>query len=158
VDLNPGPGEVKEYLSAVIPHEAADRRKGPDKADLYWFRPNPRKGSPGVTVKRVVDLGTGMQVGDPVVLINYLTPLAPEELSDALRIAREKSAAARALYAGREAQDVEVASLVHRITATGQPDGTPGDRVVNLQLRAKRTGQRASVMVNLTKETVRDVS
>jgi hypothetical protein len=152
----PQGAEVKEYLAAVVPHVAADRKKGPEKADIFWYRPNPNKGSPGVTIKRTIDLTTGEPVGPPQVLFNHATPLAPEERDEAVALARKQSRPVAELYNGAEEKDVEVAALVQVISAAGQPDGSPGDRVVSLQFHRKGTKQRAQVMVNLTKQTVRD--
>ena len=101
LDLDPAPGaEVKEYLASVVPHAAADRKKGPEKADLYWYRPNPKKGLPGITVRRTVDLTTGELAGGPEVLFNHATPLAPEERDEAVAMARKKVPAVAELYDG----------------------------------------------------------
>jgi hypothetical protein len=156
VDLRAAPAaEVKEYLAEVLPHRAADRRKGPDRADLYWFRPNPRKGTPGITVKRVVDLNTGKQVGQTEVLLHYAAPLTREEKEQAIELARAKAPAVRDLYAAAGKGGVEVVALFEQISAAGVPDGTPGDRVVNLQFRKQKAADVLSVNVNVTKETVR---
>jgi hypothetical protein len=156
LDPNPVPGaEVKEYLAAVVPFTAAEK-KGPEKAYVYWYRPNPKQGAPGVTVRRVVDLTTGEAVGEPEVLFNHATPLSREERDEAIRLAREKSPAVRDLYAGADEKDIEATPLVQVITATGQPEGSVGDRVVTLQFRKRSTNQRVNLVVNLTKQTVRD--
>ncbi len=155
VGAEPG-AEIRQYLAAVIPYTAKDRKRGPEKAEILWYRPNPKKGQPGVTVRRVLDLTTGAAVGDPEVLFNHATPLTVEELNEAIKLARDKYPAAADLYATTEAKDVEVAPLVQVITATGQADGAVGDRVVSLQLRKKGTNKRLAVMVNLTRQTVRD--
>jgi hypothetical protein len=156
LDPNPVPGaEIKEYLTSVVPYRRAAPDKPPDRVEIYWYRPNPKRGSPGVTVRRVVNLETGDQVGEPEVLFNYATPLSREELAEAIKLARAKSDKVEELCRDAEQGDVEVSPLVAPIKAAGVPDGTPGDRVVNLQFLRKSTTARASVNVNLTKETVR---
>jgi hypothetical protein len=149
--------DAKEYLAEVRPHDAADRLKGPDKVDLYWFRPNPQKGAPGLTVKRVVDLNTGKQIGDTEVRLDYAAPLTREEKAQAIGLAKKEVTQVRTLYTGAGKGDIEVVGLFEHITAAGVPDGMPGDRVVNLQFRRKRSPDVISVNVNVTKGTVREV-
>lgn len=159
VDPNPAPPPaatpLKEYLTEVRPHKAAGK-DGPEKADVYWYRPNPVKGKPGITVKRTVDLTTGQPVGDPEVLVNHAPPLAREERVDALRLAREKSPAVQALMEGVAPGDVAVTALFDQVTAKGVPDGEPGDRVVMLQFRRKGQAKVINVSVNVTRETIRE--
>jgi hypothetical protein len=156
LDPNPVPGaEIKEYLTSVVPYRAAAPDKPPERVAVYWYRPNPKRGAPGVTVRRVVDLETGRPVGEPEVLFNYATPLSREELTEAVKLARAKDEKVEALCRDAERGDVEVSPLVAPVKVAGVPDGEPGDRVVNLQFLRKSTGARASVNVNLTKETVR---
>ncbi len=147
---------VVEWLAEARPHEATDPRKGPDLVDLYWFRPNPRKGAPGITVKRVLDLNTGKQLGPTEVLLDYSAPLTHEEEAQAIRLARKNVRAVREAYSGAGKGEVEVVALFEQITAPGVPDGAPGDRVVNLQFRRRRSPDVVSVNVNVTKETVRE--
>lgn len=148
--------EVKEYLASVIPDVATDAKKTPERATIYWYRPNPKQGSAGVTIRRVVDLNTGNPVGEPEVLFNHATPLAREERADAVALAYKQSAALRELSAGVDPKDIEVAPLLQVITAAGQTDGAPGDRVVSMQFRNRKTTKRVRLMVNLTQQTVRD--
>jgi hypothetical protein len=157
LDPNPVPGaEIKEYLTAVVPYRPAAKDKPPDKVEVYWYRPNPKKGSPGVTVRRVVDLATGEPTGEPEVLFNYPTPLSREELAEAIRLAREKSEKVAGICRDAEPGDVEATPLATTIKVAGAPDGAPGDRVVNLQLLRKSTLGRVAVIVNLTSGAVRD--
>jgi hypothetical protein len=157
LDPNPVPGaEIKEYLTSIVPYRAQAKDKPPEKVEVYWYRPNPKKGAPGVTVRRVVDLSTGDPVGEPEVLFNYPTPLAREELDEAVKIARDKNEKVTELCRDAERGDVEVTPLVSPIKVPGLAAGAPGDRVVNLQFLRKSTMARVSVLVNLTRETVRD--
>ncbi len=156
LDPNPVPGaEVKEYLTSVVPHRPRAKDKPPDRAEVYWYRPNPKRGSPGVTVRRVVNLETGQEVGEPEVLFNYPTPLSREELAEAVRLARAKDEKVAELCRDAEEGDVEVTPLVSQVKVAGVPEGAPGDRVANLQFLKRSTAARASVFVNLTRETVR---
>lgn len=159
LDPNPVPdAEIKEYLTSIVPFRPQAKDKPPDRAELFWYRPNPKRGLPGVTIRRVVNLESGEQVGEPEVLFNYPTPLAREELVGAVKIARAKIEKLNELFRDAEAGDVEVVPLIEQIKVSGAADGAPGDRVVNLQFLKKSTAARASVNVNLTRETVRDVS
>src|SRR5262249_7849282 len=117
-----------------------------------------KQGSPGVTVRRVVDLGTGEAVGEPEVLFNHATPLTREERDEAIKLAREKVPALKEFYAGAHEKEIEGAPLIPVTTASGQPDGSPGDRVVSLQFRKKDAPRRLTVMVNLTQQSARDAN
>src|SRR4029077_10412810 len=104
----------------------------------------------------VVDLATGEPAGEPEILFNYPTPLSREELLEAVKTARAKNDKVDALCRDAEEGDIGVSPLVTLIKVAGAPYGTPGDRVVNLQFVKKSTADRANVIVNLTKGTVRD--
>jgi hypothetical protein len=157
LDPNPVPGaEIKEYLTSIVPYRPTTRDKAPNKVAIYWYRPNPKQGLPGVTIRRVVDLSTGAATGEPEVLFNYPTPLSREELGEAVKLAREKNDKVGELVRDAEQGDVVVSPLVATIKVSGTPDGAPGDRVVNLQFLRKSTAARANVVVNLTRATVRD--
>jgi len=138
--------EVKEYLASVEPHKDAG------KADVYYFRPNPTKGEAGVTVRVTVDLATGKEDGDPIVLANYSAPLTKEERVAAIKLARAEVDEVKAMYAGGE-MDVQVVALVNTVT-TAAEGRKLGDRVVRLQIRKKGMKDVLSVIVNLTQETV----
>jgi hypothetical protein len=157
LDPNPVPGaEIKEYLTTIVPYRPTAKDKPPEKVEIYWYRPNPKKGSPGVTIRRVVDLATGESTGEPEVLFDYPTPLSREELAEAIKLARDKNDKVGELFRDAERGDVVVSPLVTSIKVAGAPYGTPGDRVVNLQFLKKSTMARANTIVNLTRETVRD--
>lgn len=144
IDLDP-PGEVREFLSAIVPHRDASR------ADVYFFRPNPKKGTPGVTVKQTIDLTTG-KVGDPTVLTQYPAPLTREEEAAAVALARAGVPAVAALYAA--GGDVRAAALLETVTAPGLKGRMPGDRVVTLQFRKKGGRGVTTAAVNLTKDAL----
>ena len=157
LDPNPVPGaEIKEYLTSIVPYRPTAKDKPPEKVEIYWYRPNPKRGLPGVTIRRVVDAGDGRAAGEPEVLFNYPTPLSREELVEAVKLARDKNAAVGELVRDAEQGDVVVSPLVTSIKVSGTPDGAPGDRVVNLQFLRKSTAARANVVVNLTRGTLRD--
>ena len=159
LDQAPMPGaEIKQYLAAIVPYTTTDPKKSPEKAYVYWYRPNPKQGAPGVTIRRVVDLNSGQLVGEPEVLFNYATPVAPEERTEAIRLAREKIPAVRDLFTDADEKEIAVDALVQVITTTGLPEGAPGDRVVSLQFRKKNSTKRTTVMVNLTQQTARDAN
>jgi hypothetical protein len=159
LDPNPVPGAaIKEYLTSIVPYRSATKDKPPERVEIYWYRPNPKKGAPGVTIRRVIDLASGQPVGEAEVLFNYPTPLSREELNEAVKIAREKNEKIGDLCRDSEEGDVVVTSLVSPIKVAGAPDGTPGDRVVNLQFLKKSSMARGNVIVNLTKGAVRDPS
>jgi hypothetical protein len=148
-----GPALV-EHLAEVRPYPATDRKKGPDWAELYWYRPNP-KGGAGLTVKRVVDLRTGRPVGPPEVHFDCYAPLTRPERAQAIKLARSRTRKVRDLYAAKG--EIEVVALFEQISAENVPDGAPGDRVVNLQFRRRGSAAVVSVNVNVTRNTVREV-
>src|SRR5262245_56204859 len=157
IDVTPNKNaEVKEYLAEIVPQRAADRQKGPERAEVYWFRPNPKRGAPGITVKRVVDLTSGEQVGDTIVLLTRPTALTREVQAQAIALARNKSEKVKSLYDDAKDEDISVAALFDQVTVKGVPDGNVGDRVVNLQFRRKGAQEVVSVNVNVTQETVRE--
>lgn len=157
VDAEPA-GEVKEYLASVVPHRAADAKAGPARADVYHYRPNPKRGTPGVTVKRTVDLATGEAVGEPEVLLGYPAPLTREERQQAVQLARDEPTVKAVYAAAADAKDVEVAVLFETVSAEGVPGANVGDRVATLQFRARGTRPIAAAVVNLTQGTVRPQS
>src|SRR5205085_2777098 len=54
---------IKQYTVRIMPHRPVPGEKQPTLADVYFYRPNPAKGKPGITVKHTIDLTTGKQVG-----------------------------------------------------------------------------------------------
>jgi hypothetical protein len=156
VDAEPA-GEVKEYLASIVPHRAADKG-GPARADVYHYRPNPKRGSPGVTVKRTVDLATGEAVGEPEVLLGYPAPITREEREQAIKLARDEPTVKAIYAAAPDEKDVEVAVLFETVSAEGVPGANVGDRVATLLYRTKGARPVAAAVVNLTQQTVRPQS
>jgi hypothetical protein len=60
----PKSGEVvKQYLTQLTPHRPVPGQEEVKLVDVYYYRPNPERGKPGVTVKRTLDVTTGKEVG-----------------------------------------------------------------------------------------------
>lgn len=149
---------VRQYTAQITPHRPVPDQETIDKADVYFYRPNPVKGKPGITVKYTIDLATGKQIGETEVLTKAHTPVSREELTEAVATAQAKVPAVKALYDGRPAGAVRWEYLQMKITRkTDQFE--PGDRVVRFVFTAvPDEGQKAPepvrVLVNLTKDTV----
>jgi hypothetical protein len=149
---------IKQYIVQITPYRPVPDQEEVKRADVYYYRPNPEKGKPGITVKRTVDLTSGQQVGEAEVLVKYHTPLSREELAEAVALAREKSPAVQALYKDRDPKTVRweyLQLMVNRKNAQNEP----GDRVVRFVFTAaaandKDEPERVAVFVNLTKEAV----
>src|SRR5262249_6479752 len=93
------PGQpVKQYTVQITSHRPVPGQEEVKQVDVYYYRPNPEKGKPGITVRHTVDVTTGNQVGPTEVLLNQHTPISREELAEAVELAREKSAATQDLY------------------------------------------------------------
>jgi hypothetical protein len=154
--LPPPNTTIKQYTVQIISQRPVPDQPTPQRVDVYYYRPNPEQGKPGITVKHTVDLTTGKQVGDTEVLLNHHTPLSREELADAVKLAREKSADVKQLYVGREETAVRweyLQLMVRKKTAAVEP----GDRVVRLVFTIADGGAAPSpvpVIVDLTKGTV----
>lgn len=146
--------QVEEYLAAVILHRATDATKGPEMAQVYWYRPHPTKGAAGVTVKRVIDLTSGKEKGPPEVLVGYPAPLTREEREQAIALAKEEVPALKDLLADGQ-KDVILEVLFETVTSEKNPDGDIGDRVVSLRIRKKGEKGLVAADVNLTKQKVR---
>lgn len=149
---------IKQYMAQITSHRPVPDQPVVTRADVYYYRPNPQKGKPGITVKYTVDLTNGQQVGQTEVLLNHHTPMAREELADALALAKSKSQQVRDLYAGREDKDVRWEYL-QQVIGKKHDSYEPGDRVVRFvfMANAKGDGERPAplrVIVNLTKEFV----
>jgi hypothetical protein len=148
---------IKQYTVQITPHRAVPEQESVTKADVYYYRPNPEKGKPGLTVKYTVDLTTGEQIGETEVLTKAHTPVSREELAEAVATVKEKSEAVKALYAGREAADVTWEYLQMKINRKSE-QFEPGDRVVRFVFTATPVGNReptpVRVIVNLTKDTI----
>jgi len=157
VETTPGK-QIKQYTVQVTPHRPVPGQEEVRQVDVYYYRPNPDKGKPGITVKHTVDVTTGEAIGQTEVLLNHHTAISREELAEAVAMAQEKSPDVKALYQGRDKSAVrwEYLQMLVRIK-TEQSE--PGDRVVRFVFTAAAPdGQAApnpvAVMVNLTKETV----
>jgi hypothetical protein len=168
VDSPPATGEtaskstpskpVKQYTVQIIPHRPVPGQQDAKRVDVYYYRPNPEKGKPGITVKHTVDLTTGKQVGQTEVLVKRHTPISREELAEAVELAREKSPAVQALYKERDDKAVQWEYLQLKINRK-QDTHEPGDRVVRLVFTTPAAKDQASlgpvrVIVNLTKGVV----
>jgi hypothetical protein len=151
---------VKQYTVSVVAHRPVPDQAEVKRADVYYYRPNPEKGKPGITVRYTVDLTNGQAVGQPEVLFNHHTPVSREELEEAVALAREKSPAVQELYKGREANAVRWEYLQLFVSRKHEAH-EPGDRVVRFVFTAPAAeGQAppapARVVVNLTKGVVAD--
>jgi hypothetical protein len=169
LDISPPPGvdrgsestpgkPIKQYTVQIISHRPVPGQPEPNRVDVYYYRPNPEKGKPGITVKHTVDLITGKEVGQTEVLFKRHTPISSEELGEAADLAREKSAALQELYKDRDKKTVQweyLQLLINRKQGTNEP----GDRVVRLVFTAsvakdQTPPEPVRVIVNLTKGVV----
>jgi hypothetical protein len=154
-----GEGEakpVKQYLVQIVSHRPVPGQEEPKLVDVVYYRPNPEKGKPGITVKHTVDLTTGKQVGATEVLVKRHTPISRQELAEAVELARENSDPVKALYKDRKNVHWEYLQLMIN---RKQESLEPGDRVVRLVFTAPSAGDQPQpepvrVIVNLTKGVV----
>ena len=166
VDAPPGggavpeekPGQtVKQYLARLTPHRPVPGQEEVKLVDVYYYRPNPERGKPGVTVKRTVDVTTGKEVGQTEVILNGRTPLAREELAEAVDLAKEKSEAVQGLYKQFEKSAVHWEYLQLNINRKHE-SLEPGDRAVILtftvSVKDREGPEPVRVIVNLTKGVV----
>jgi hypothetical protein len=147
---------VAEYLTIILPERAFGLDQAPRRAEVYWFRPNPTRGKPGLTVMRVVDLNTGRQIGEDEFLFNHTAPLSREEFEQARQLAREKSAEVKALYDRYAAKEIQVDSLPQLVTLPDSSGNRLGDRVTHLLFWQPGSTTFVSVTVNVTQQTVHD--
>lgn len=153
------PGQTfKQYLAQVLPHRPVPGQEDVQRVYVSYYRPHPERGKPGITVRYTVDLTTGKPVGQPEVLLNANTPMAREEVAEAVELAKEKSAEVKALYEGRDKSQVRYEYLQITIRAKHEPH-EPGDRVVTLLFIANGEKDQeppapVRVTVNLTKGVV----
>jgi len=154
----PKSGEVvKQYLTQLTPHRPVPGQEEVKLVDVYYYRPNPERGKPGVTVKRTLDVTTGKEVGQTEVILNGRTPLAREELAEAVDLAKEKSDAVQALYKQFDKSAVHWEPL--QLTINRKKDLLePGDRAVMLTftvaVKDREEPAPVQVIVNLTKTLV----
>jgi hypothetical protein len=150
------PGQpVKQYMVQITPHRPVPGQEEVKNVDVYYYRPNPEKGKPGITVRHTVDVTTGKQVGQTEVLLNHHTPISRDELAEAVALAREKSPAVGELYKDRDKDAVRWEYLQLMVNRKHEPH-EPGDRVVRFVFTAAALGDQAPpvpvrVIVNLTK-------
>jgi len=149
---------VKQYLTQLTPHRPVPGQEQVTKLDVYYYRPNPERGKPGITVKRTLDVTTGKEVGQTEVIFNGKTPLAREELAEAVDLAKEKSEPVQALYKQFDKSAVHWEYL--QLTINRKHESLePGDRALMLTFtadpaKAKEEPALARVIVNLTKGVV----
>jgi hypothetical protein len=149
---------IKQYLAQITSHRPVPGQEEIKRVDVYYYRPNPEKGKPGITVRHTVDLTSGKQVGATEVLLKHHTPLSREELAEAVGLAREKSSAVEALYKDRDKSTVHWEPLQLMISKKHEPH-EPGDRVVRLAFTVTVDDDQTApapvrVVVNLTKGVV----
>jgi hypothetical protein len=157
-DEGPSSVPVKQYTVQITPHRPVPAQEEVTRADVYYYRPNPEKGKPGIAVRHTVDLNTGKQVGPTEVLLNSHMPISREELAEAAELAREKSPAVGSLYKDRDKNTVHweyLQLLISRKHGTHEP----GDRVVRFVFTAPAIKDQeapapVAVIVNLTKGMV----
>lgn len=150
---------IKQFTVQITPHRPVGGQEQVQRVDVYYYRPNPERGKPGITVKHTVDVTTGEQIGPTEVLLNHHAPISREELAEAVELAREKSAAVQALYKTPNQQAVRWEALQLMITRKNGPF-EPGDRAVRLLFRAfvaeGEPPPPVRVLVNLTKGIVQN--
>jgi len=144
---------IKQFAVQITPHRPVPGQPEPSRVDIYFYRPNPEKGRPGITVKHTVDVTTGEQVGPTEVHFNKHVPMARGELEEAVALARESLPELQQLYQNKNNVRYEYLQML----ITRKHEGhDPGDRVVRLVFSARPgEGQAPApplrVIVNLTK-------
>jgi hypothetical protein len=153
------PGQtVTQYLVQITPHRPVPGQEEVKRVDVYYYRPNPTKGKPGVAVKHTVDLTTGKEVGQTEVILNGRTALAREELDEAVALAKDKSDAVKALYKEYPKDMVHWEFL--QLTITRKHESLePGDRAAMLTFtvtvgKDQTPPAPVRVIVNVTKGVV----
>lgn len=149
---------IKQYTVQITPHRPVPDMPQVTRADVYFYRPNPEKGKPGIAVKYTVDLATGATVGEPEVLTKAHTPVSRDELGEALAALKERSDVVKKLYAGRDATAVRWEYLQMKINRKSE-QSEPGDRVVRFVFQVTPAeGEDAPtpvrVIFNLTRDTI----
>jgi hypothetical protein len=149
---------IKQYMVQITSHRPVPGQEKIERVDVYYYRPNPEKGKPGITVRHTVDLTTGKQVGATEVFLKRHTPLSREELDEAVQLARDKSSAVQGLYKERDKKTVRWEYLQLMINKKHETH-EPGDRVVRLVFTAPAVEDQEApspvrVIVNLTKGLV----
>jgi hypothetical protein len=149
---------IKQYMVQIISHRPVPGQEQVKLVDVVYYRPNPEKGKPGITVRHTVDLTTGKQIGDTEVSLKRHTPISREELAEAVELARDKSPVLKELYKDRDKNTVHWEYLQLMINRKQEPH-EPGDRVVRLVFTAPAVNDQPApepvrIIVNLTKGVV----
>jgi hypothetical protein len=149
---------IKQYTVQITPHRPVPDQEKVNRADVYFYRPNPEKGKPGIAVKYTVDLTTGAPIGEPEVLTKAHTPVSREELAEALAAMKERSEVVKNLYAGRDATAVRWEYLQMKINRKSE-QFEPGDRVVRFVFQVtppegEEPPTPVRVIYNLTRDTI----
>lgn len=149
---------IKQYTVQIVSHRPVPDQPEPKRVDVYYYRPNPEQGKPGITVRHTVDLTTGEQVGQTEVLVNHHTPMSREEISEAVDLAREKNPVLQQLYKDQAKTMVQYEYLQLMINRKHAPH-EPGDRVIRLVFtwtapKDDPAPAPIKVIVNLTKGVV----
>jgi hypothetical protein len=149
---------IKQYTVRIATHRPVPGEERVTRADVYYYRPNPTRGKPGLTVKYTVDLTTGKPVGDVEVLTRTHTPVSREEVTEAAEAVKERLPAVKALYRGRKAGAVRWEYLQMKILRK-RGKFEPGDRVLRFVFRAEpREGEEPPapipVLVNLSRDLI----
>jgi hypothetical protein len=129
-EVKPGQA-VRQYLVQMMPHRPVPGQEEVKRVDVFYYRPNPVKGKPGVTIKHTLDVTTGKEVGTTEVLLNGNKPLAREELAEAVDLAKDKSEPVQALYKQYDKDAIHWEFLQLTINKK-QEELEPGDRAVML--------------------------
>jgi hypothetical protein len=122
---------VKQYLVQIMPHRPVPGQEEVKRVDVFYYRPNPTKGKPGVTIKHTLDVTSGKEIGTTEVLLNGNKPLAREELSEAVELAKDNSDPVKALYKQYDKHSIHWEFLQLTINKK-QESLEPGDRAVML--------------------------
>lgn len=149
---------IKQYTVQITPHRPVPDQPEVNRADVYFYRPNPEKGKPGIAVKYTVDLSSGDPVGEPEVLTKAHTPVSREELAEAVAAMKERSEVVKKLFADRDPNTVRWEYLQMKINRKSE-QFEPGDRVVRFVFQATPGENEAAptpvrVIYNLTRDTI----
>jgi hypothetical protein len=129
-EVKPGQA-VTQYLVQIMPHRPVPGQEEVKRVDVFYYRPNPTKGKPGVTIKHTLDVTNGKEIGTTEVLLNGNKPLAREELAEAVELAKDKSEPVKGLYKQFDKDAVHWEFLQLTINKK-QESLEPGDRAVML--------------------------
>lgn len=142
-----GRTDPRRYLTHFWAYELKAGKEAPRRlAEVTHF-----KYEGGETIRTTVDLGT-REVVKVEVLKAYPTPLAPDELTAAVSLAKEKSPAVRAFYE-KHPNDVQVQALAPVVADAKSPRF--GHRIALLTFRTKKDARDSLLIdVDLTNRTI----